>query len=39
MSAEEANETLADIDLVIDLDEIEQIENKMSVITREFYIV
>ena len=39
MSVEEANKALADIDLVIDLDEIEQIENKMSVITREFYIV
>ena len=39
MSAEEANEALADIDLVIDLEEIEQIENEMSVVTREFCIV
>ena len=39
MSVEEANEALADIDLVIDLEEIEQIENEMSVVTREFYIV
>ena len=39
MSVEEANKALADIDLVIDLEEIEQIENKMSVVTREFYIV
>ena len=39
MSVEEANEALADIDLVIDLEEIEQIENKMSVVTKEFYIV
>ena len=38
MSFEEANEALADIDLVIDLEETEQIENKMSVVTREFYI-
>ena len=30
MSAEEANEALADIDLVIDLEEIEQIEIEMS---------
>ena len=29
MSAEEANEALADIDLVIDLEEIEQIEDEM----------
>ena len=39
MSVEEANEALADIDLVIDLEEIEQIENKMIVVTKEFYIV
>ena len=29
MSAEEANKALADIDLVIDLEEIEQIEDEM----------
>ena len=39
MSVEEANEALADIDLVIDLEEIEQIENKISVVTKEFDIV
>ena len=33
MSAEEANESLADIDVVIDLEEIEQIEDEMSNIT------
>ena len=38
MSVEEANEALADIDLVIDLEEIEQIKKEMSVVTREFYI-
>ena len=30
MNAEEANEALADIDLVINLEEIEQIEVEMS---------
>ena len=30
MSAEEANEVLADIDLVIDLEEIEEFEDQMS---------
>ena len=30
MSTEEANEALADIDLVIDLEEIEEIEVEMS---------
>ena len=39
MSAEETNEALADIDLVIDLEEIEQIENEISVVTKEFDIV
>ena len=39
MSVEEANEALVDIDLVIDLEEIEQIENEMSVVIKEFYIV
>ena len=40
MSTEEASEALADIYLVIDLEEIEQIEDEMSVLTSlEFYIV
>ena len=40
MSTEEANEALADIYLVIDLEEIEHIEDEMSVLTSlEFYIV
>ena len=39
MSVEEANEALADIDLVIDLEEIKQIENEISVVTKEFDIV
>ena len=40
MSPEEASEALADIYLVIDLEEIEQIEDEMSVLTSlEFYIV
>ena len=40
MSTEEANEALEDIYLVIDLEEIEQIEDEMSVLTSlEFYIV
>ena len=30
MSAEEANKVLADIDLVIDLEEIEEFEDQMS---------
>ena len=40
MSTEEASEALADIYLVIDLEEIEQIEDEMCVLTSlEFYIV
>lgn len=40
MSTEEANEALADIYLVIDLEEIEHIEDETSVLTSlEFYIV